>query len=95
MEKNIYSGWEKTGLYPFKPEVVLDKFMEKEASMKDGPSSSKSSKLVLTAADWVRIKKKLKEVIVNVFDSRVKELSNTIQSLAVTNIILKSQVKGY
>jgi len=52
--------------------------MAKEASIKDRPSLSKSSKLVLTATNWVRIEKKLKEVIVNVFNSRVKELSNTI-----------------
>jgi len=51
MEKNIYSRWEKTGLYPFKLEVILDKFIEKEASTKDRPLLSKSSKLVLTAAD--------------------------------------------
>ena len=43
----------------------------------------------------MRIKKKLKEVIINVFDYRVKELSNTIQSLAAMNIILKSRIKGY
>ena len=52
--------------------------MVKKASIKDRPLLSKSSKLVLTATDWVRIKKKLKEVIVNVFNSRVKELSNII-----------------
>ena len=51
MEKNIYSRWEKTGLYPFKPEVILDKFIVKEASIKDGPLLSKSSKLVLTATN--------------------------------------------
>ena len=78
MEKNIYSGWKKTSLYPFKPEVVLDKFIIKKASTKDRPSLSKSSKLVLIAANWVRINKKLKEVIINVFNHRFKELSNTI-----------------
>ena len=78
MEKNIYSRWEKTGFYPFKLEVVLNKFITKEAFIKDGLLLSKFFKLVLTAANWVRIEKKLKEVIVNVFNYRVKELSNTI-----------------
>jgi len=33
---------------------------------------------VLTAIDWGRIERKLKEVIINVFDTRVKELSDII-----------------
>ena len=46
--ENIQSGWEKTGLYPFKPEAVLDKFLVKN---KERPLLSKSSKSVLTAAN--------------------------------------------
>ena len=53
---------------------------------------SKSSKLVLTAANWRRIKVKLKEVITDIFNKRVKELSNHIQGLAVRNIILKLRI---
>jgi hypothetical protein len=95
VEKNIQSGWEKTGLHPFQPEVVLDKFLPKEAAAEERPSSSESSKSVLTAADWRRIERKLKEVVANVFDTRVKELTETIKSLAATNILLESRIQGY
>ena len=90
--KNIQSGWEKTGLHPFKPEVVLDKFLSKEATIEERPSSSESSKSVLTVADWKRIEKKLKDVVTNVFDLRVKELTDTIKNLAATNILLESRI---
>ena len=71
MLKNIYSGWEKTSIYPFKLEVVLNKFTAKIASIEaieNIPSSRELSKLVLTACDWIRIKVKLKEVIINIFN---------------------------
>ena len=81
MLKNIHSGWEKTSIYPFKPEVVLDKFIAKTASTKaieNIPSSRELSKLVLTAYNWIRIKAKLKEVIINIFDGQAKELRDKI-----------------
>jgi len=46
--KNIYSGWEKTSIYPFKLDVILDKFLVKKTPIEDRPLLSKSSKLVLT-----------------------------------------------
>jgi len=73
----------------------LDKFSAKKTPIEDRPLSSKSSKSALTAADWGRIERKLKEVVVNIFDTRVKELSNTIQSLATTNILLELRIQGY
>ncbi len=52
MPKNILSGWEKTSIYPFKLEVVLDKFMAKTVSIEaieNRPLFRESFKLVLTA----------------------------------------------
>ena len=93
--KNIQSGWQRTGLYPFEPYVVLAKFQQKEPTTEERPSSSDSNKSVLLARDWVRIKAKLQEVITNVFNSRVKLLSNTIKHLSITNILLESRILGY
>ena len=53
-------------------------FLVKKTPIEHRPSLSKSSKLALTAIDWRRIERKLKDVIINVFNTRVKELSNTI-----------------
>jgi hypothetical protein len=75
---NIYSRWNKTGLHPFTPEVILDKFTVKKASGEERPSSSESSDSILTARDWRRIEKILKEVVINIFDPRVQKLNNII-----------------
>jgi hypothetical protein len=93
--KNIQSGWQRTGLYPFEPYVVLAKFQQKEPTTEERPLSSDSNKSVLSARDWVRIEAKLQEVVTNVFDSRVKLLSNTIKHLSTSNILLESRILGY
>ena len=94
-KKNIDSGWAKTGLYPFKPEVVLDKFLLKEVAIEERPLSSKSFKLLLTATDWKKIEKKLKEVVTNIYNVKVKQLTKTITTLAATNIIFELHIQGY
>ena len=53
------------------------------------PSSRKSFKSALIAYNWIRIKAKLKEVVVNIFDSQAKELRDEMQHLHATNIILQ------
>lgn len=92
---NIQSGWEKTGLHPFAPEVILDKFTVKEAPAEERPSSSESSKSILAAQDWRKIEKMLKEVVADIFDKRVRTLNDTIQNLATTNILLETRITGY
>lgn len=93
--KNVVSGWGKTGLYPFKPEVVLNKYKPAAPLEEDRPSSSKSSNSVLTAKDWRKIEKLLKEVVIDTCDKRVRKLNDTILDLATTNILLKYKLEGY
>lgn len=73
----------------------LDKFLPKQASPNERPSSGRSSKSVLTANDWRKIEQKLKAVITDVLDVQVGELTKTIENLAATNILLEEQIKGY
>ena len=70
--KNIASGWSKTGIYPFAPGAVLEKFNVKPVDIR--PSSSESTKSVLTAHDWEKVEKKLQDVVADVFDSRARDL---------------------
>ena len=54
MPKNIYRGEEKTSIYLFKLEVVLNKFIAKIVfieAIENIPLSKELSKLVLTAYD--------------------------------------------
>jgi hypothetical protein len=96
-QSNIESGWRKTGLHPFQPEAVLDKFLSKEAFLDERPSSSESSKSTLSAKDWRKIERKLKAVITDVLDVRdirARELTKIVKNLSATNILLEEQIKG-
>ena len=50
---------------------------------------------MLTAQDWKKIERLLKEVVTNVYDKRVQKLNDTIQDLATTNILLQYKIEGY
>lgn len=89
--KNIKSGFEKCGIHPFDPCVVVSKFSNKE---EERPSSSESSGSVLSAKDWRRIEKLLHQVVEDIYDSRAQKLSNSIHSLSVQNMLLKMQNEG-
>lgn len=70
----------------------MNKFLPKAAATEERPLSSKSSKSLLTAMDWKKIKKKLKEVVTNVYNIKVKQLTKMITTLAAINIILESRI---
>ena len=93
--KNVVSGQGKTGLYSFKPKVVLNKYKPAAPLEEDRPLSSKSANLVLTAKDQRKTKKLLKEVVINTCDKRVRKLNDIILDLTTTNILLKYKLKGY
>jgi hypothetical protein len=89
--QNIYSGFQNTGLYPFDPEKVLQRFTKKEESR---PSSSESSNSILKAEDWHRIRELLYEVVTDVYDKKAQKLNNTTISLSTENILLKLRCQG-
>jgi hypothetical protein len=53
------------------------------------------SNSVLTAKDWKKIERLLKEVVPDFHDKRVVRLNDTIQDLAPTNILLQHKIEGY
>ncbi|KAF1959272.1 hypothetical protein CC80DRAFT_545648, partial [Byssothecium circinans] len=67
--KNILSGFEACGLHPFNSEVILSRFSDPKAEQ---PSSSESSRSVITAEDWRKIAKLLRAVVDNVYDSKAQ-----------------------
>ena len=58
-------------------------------------SSNEFTHSALSASDWRKIEKLLKEVVTNVFNKHTYKLNNTIQDLATLNIILQYRVVGY
>ncbi len=89
--KNIESAWRSVGIQPWDTQVVLQKFIDKDA---ERPSSSESSRSILGAEDWRRIEKLLKRVVTDVYDQNIKKLSSTMHHLATQNIILKLRCDG-
>ena len=69
--------------------------IDKSTAIEERPLSSEPSKLLLTAMNWKRIERRLKEVVTNVYDVKVKQLIKTITTLAANNIILESRIQGY
>ena len=81
----ILSAFEKCGLHPFNPRRVLARFAQKE----EGTSSaSDSTSLVLSASDWRKIERLLRQVVADTYDKGSRQLSQTIHSMAVRNTLL-------
>ena len=89
--KNILSGFSATGLVPFCPDRVLNKFKGREDKR---PSSSESSKSVLGSEDWRCIRALLYEVVTDIYDERVQKLNKTMIALSTENILLQAKCKG-
>jgi len=88
-QKTVLSAFEKCGLYLFNPQRVLVRFSNKEEA--DGLSSSSSSSSVLSASDWRKIERLLREVVTNIYDKRSRQLSQTIHSISVRNVLLEEE----
>jgi hypothetical protein len=87
-EKTILSAFEKCGLSPFNPQRVLARFSEKEGNR---ASSCDSSTSVLSASDWRKIERLLREVATSIYDKSTQQLSQTIHSISVRNVLLKDE----
>lgn len=86
--KNILSGFEKCGLSPFNPHRILARFNTETTSR---PSSSESSRSVLSAGDWKRIDQLLRQAVSDIRDQEAQRLSHTIHSLAMKNMLLQQE----
>ena len=57
---NVESGWKKTGLYPFEPNVILDNFPTNEDSR---PSLSELKHSLSTPDDWRKVRRLLNSLL--------------------------------
>ena len=86
--KTILSAFEKCGLNPFDPQRVLDRFDQPEDNR---PSSSESSTSVLSSSDWRKIERLLRKVVTDIYDKGSRQLSQTVHSMSVRNILLENE----
>lgn len=89
--ENIFSGFKNTGLSPFDPAIILQRFNQKSESR---PSSSKSATSALSASDWRQIRQLLRGFVTDVYDEKAKKLENTVLALTTENALLKSENEG-
>jgi hypothetical protein len=85
-ETTILKAFKTTGLSPFNPEVILRRF-------NTSPSSSGSESSALSAYDWRKMERILRQVVVNQSSKQIKQLSQALHSDAVQNALLKDEVK--
>lgn len=85
-EHNIMSGWSKTGLVPFCPEVVLN-----QLGISDRPtsSSSKASSSGISEGDWRRIRQLVRDETVDVVNQK---LLGKYEAVTTENAILKHKL---
>ncbi len=86
-EHNILSGWRKTGLYPFNPQVVLQQ-IENPPSRPSSSDSKNSS--ILSASDWRRLRRVVKQEV-NPLNQR---LLKGFERVAAQNQLLQAEIQG-
>ncbi|KAF1934852.1 hypothetical protein EJ02DRAFT_428974 [Clathrospora elynae] len=84
-ETTILWAFEATGLLPFNPQRVLQRFTA-EASGNDSDSSR------LSASDWMKIEQLMRRVVTDQGDRQVKKLSQVLHTNSVQNALLKHKV---
>jgi hypothetical protein len=94
---NIASGWRKTGLFPFDPEVVLSKLIDNKDSTTDElmrPSSKQSSgSSALSSISLRAVRNLVLEVANEQRSKKLRKLENTILHLQSTVAILTRENK--
>ncbi|KJZ70484.1 hypothetical protein HIM_10113 [Hirsutella minnesotensis 3608] len=94
--ENIASGWKRTGLLPFDPEVVLSQITEKREDESESGSSSADS-LALeqpTARDLRRLVDKVVDKSFKNAERDSRKLRSTLESLQSQNELLRYENQG-
>ncbi|KAF1348359.1 hypothetical protein EJ07DRAFT_141682 [Lizonia empirigonia] len=85
---NILKSFRCTGLSPFDPRQILDRFQSDHGSR---PFTSDSTTSVISASDWRKIERLLRGVVEDMYDREAKKLSQTIHTIAVQKTLLQHE----
>lgn len=91
IEKNIISGWEKCGLHPFNPDIIISQ-LERPPSSSSSSSASSAALESPTARDLRRLFEKIS--LQDPKASISRKLQNTLEKLQTENELLKHENKG-
>lgn len=87
-ETTIKKAFEATGLSPFNPEVILQRFDDNLILLSDSESS------VLSASNWRKTERPLREVVKDRGDRRAQKLSQAFHQISASKTLLEHEVKG-
>jgi len=94
-KENISSAWSRTGLLPFKPEVVLSQLSKPEQELESDGSTSSSLALEKPSARDIR---QLVDKVIGksplLLDSNTRKLKNTLESLQTKVELFRYENKG-
>jgi len=95
-EKNIESGWKRTGLLPFDPDVVLSELEDKDTIMAE-PTEDAETSVALdkpSARELRRLAAKVVGKSTKTLDIEARKLINTMESLQAQVELLQHENKG-
>lgn len=98
-DKNIKSGWLKTGLLPWDPEIVYKQIRQQPAEVKEQPiSSASSNSLALSinaiSRQFLGLLDKVVDKKYRRLDKNARKLANTFEAVTSLNSILLHENKG-
>jgi hypothetical protein len=87
-ETTILKAFEATGLSPFNSKVILKRFNINLSSSSDSESSA------LTASNWRKTERLLRQVVKDRGDKRAQKLSQAFYQISTQKTLLEHEVKG-
>ena len=85
----ILEAFEATGLSPFDPAVILQRFNNKQPT---SGNSSDSGSSAFSGSDWRKIERLQRQVVADQGDEQVKRLSQVLHSNSVQNSPLEDEI---
>lgn len=89
-EKLIWKAFKATGLSPFEPDAILSRYSTATIS-NSRPSLSNSTSSVLSASDWRKIERLLRQAVDDIYYKKSKKLSCTIHTVFVKDTLLQHE----
>jgi predicted component of type VI protein secretion system len=86
----ILKAFEATGLSPLQPEVILKRFDQPPQS----GQSSDSDSSALSASNWRKIERLLREIVTDRSDPRAQKLSQAFHQISVQKSLLTHEAQG-
>lgn len=79
--KNIASGWQKTGIWPLNPDLIIDQLRPPPQSEKHRPESNGSLSSVISSLDWKRITTMFKDLASDLQSRQERQYTKLLHSI--------------